>query len=212
MKNKILTAIAVLASLCSYAQTKGTSAVGFGISSQSSKYESRDPLGNVNSKEIKRNDFSLGYGLFIQDNAKLGVDLSYGNNDNSYVANVSGTKSNSYGLGVNYQYYYPLLKKLYAYAGGRVSYDFTKYEDGDANYEDAKSNSYSVGAYGGITWFLSKRFALETSLLSANAMYSKGKRSSNDNSGVNVETSDSSFSLNSTGSLNNMGFKVYVLF
>ncbi|WEK17460.1 MAG: autotransporter domain-containing protein [Candidatus Pedobacter colombiensis] len=213
MKNKILTAIAVMASLCGYAQTKGTSAVGFGINSQTSKYHYKDASGADKTDENKINSYSLGYGFFIKDNAKLGVDLNYGRNENSYEANVSGTKTETYGFGVNYQYYYPLIKKLYAYAGGNVSYSHSSAENGSTNAEDYKGNMYSAGVQGGITWFVSKRFALETSLLSAAATYSKTERTSGSATvAQGYKYSYTNFNLSSTGSLNNLGFKIYLLF
>lgn len=214
MKNKILTAIAVMASLCGYAQTKGTSALGFGISSQTNKYLYRDVSGVDKTDENKFNFYSLGYGFFIKDNVKLGIDLNYGRQESSYEAHVSGNKTESYGLGLNYQYYFPLIKKLYAYAGGNVGYSYSSTENGNTDNEDYKSNMYSAGVHGGITWFISKRFALETSLLSAAAAYSENKRTpgSTTVSPGYRGTKFTNFNLSSTGSLSNLGFKVYILF
>lgn len=212
MKNKILTAIAVMGSLCGYAQTKGTNAVGFGINSQTNKYQYKDASGADRTNETKFNSYSLGYGFFIKDNAKLGVDLNYGKQENNYEASTSGNKTKTYGFGVNYQYYYPLIKKLYAYAGGNVSYSYSSTEYDSTDSEDYKGNMYSAGVQGGITWFVSKRFALETSLLSAAATYSKVERTSGSAVVQGLKNSATNFNLSSTGSLNNLGFKVYLLF
>lgn len=72
---------------------------------------------------------------------------------------------------------------------------------------------YSAGVHGGITWLVSKRFALETSLLSAAATYSKTEQTP----GSVTESNDSkytttNFNLSSTGALSNLGFKFYLLF
>lgn len=210
MKKQLLTALVVAASLCGYAQTKGTNALGFGITSQTFKTKYQDSSLQNQTEENKYNYYGLSYGLFIKDNTKLGVEFNYGTQDNKYSSNTPGNKSKTYGVGANYQYYYPLVQRLYAYAGGRVFYSNTKTEDRRGNYDDIKTNDYSVGVNGGVTWFVSKRFALETSLLSANASYSKTKRSISGTS--YYENTANSFNLSSTGSLTNLGFKVYILF
>lgn len=211
MKKHLLTAVAVMAALCGYAQTKGTSALGFGISTQTNKYESTGS--GATKSENKVNNYSLSYGYFIKDNAKLGFELSYGDQNNDYVANVSGSKSKRYGVSVNYQYYYPLIKKLYAYAGGAVGYGYSKDEGGSNNYEDNKTNVYSAGVQGGLTWFVSKRFALETNLLSASATYAKSERTGTTNvNSSGYKNTYSNFNLSSTGAISNLGFKVYILF
>ena len=213
MKKKLLTAVAVLASLCGYAQTKGTNALGFGINSQTSKSEVRSETGATEIEKTKANNFTLSYGLFIKDNTKLGLDVSYGNQDYRYVQGLSGSKSKSYGAGLNYQQYYPLVKKLYAFAGGSLGYGYTKTDNADPNYEDRKTDQYSVGVNGGLTWFFSKRFAIESSLLSANAFYTVDKQNGNNSGGQSrYENSYTNFNLSTSGAFNNLGFKIYLLF
>jgi hypothetical protein len=213
MKKKLLTAVAVLASLCGYAQTKGTNALGFGINSQTSKSEVRSETGATEINKSNSNNFTLSYGLFIKDNTKLGLDVSYGNQDYEYIANVSGSKGKSYGAGINYQQYYPLVKKLYAFAGGSVGYGYTKTDYQDPNYEDRRSDRYSVGVDGGLTWFFSKRFAIESSLLSASAFYTVDKQKANNPGGqTSYENRYTNFNLSSSGAFNNLGFKIYLLF
>lgn len=63
------------------------------------------------------------------------------------------------------------------------------------------------GASGGVAIFLSKYLALEAHLLSASALYSKGKDFGND-----TETTQQGFHLNSSGALNNFGFQIHFLF
>ncbi|WP_316811611.1 outer membrane beta-barrel protein [Pedobacter heparinus] len=208
MKKQILTAIAVMASLCGYAQTKGTSALGFGVNVSTNKSESNSLTGV--DQENKTRNFSLGYGFFVKDNAKLGIELNYGNTDNSY-AGGSQTESKSYGANVTYQQYYPLIKTLYAYAGGRAGYGQTKQESFDEpTSNNVKGSQYTAGVYGGITWFISKRFAFETSLLSANASYSTYEQKISN--AVVYENKQTNFNLSSDGFINNLGFKIYLLF
>lgn len=213
MKKKLLTAIAVLASLCGYAQTKGTNALGFGISSQTSKYDGKTETGATVINESKVNNFTLSYGLFVRDNTKLGLDVSYGNQEYYYVANVSGSKGKSYGANINYQQYYPLVKKLYAFAGGSLGYGYTKTDNGSLYSEDRRSDQYSAGVNGGVAWFFSKRFAIESSLLSASAAYSIDKQRGNNSDGQSsYKNKNTYFNLSSGGAFNNLGFKIYLLF
>ena len=78
-------------------------------------------------------------------------------------------------------------------------------------FNDQIGHQYSVGAYGGVTWFLSKRFAFETSLLSADMIYATTEREEGSGSnGVKYKTTN--FNLSSQGFINNLGFKIYLLF
>ena len=214
MKKQILTAIAVLGCLYGYAQTKGTSALGFGISSQTNKYKFNDsssPSG-VGTGESKFNSYSLGYGLFVKDNVKIGVDLNYGTQDNNYLEGVSGSKSKNYGGNVSYQYYFPLVKTLYAYAGGQVGYGYGKSDSADHTTADRISNNYSAGVYGGLTWFVSRHFALETSLLGAGASYLVDKEKGGSSNSVAGDYKQTTFNLRTNGTINTLGFKIYLLF
>ena len=106
---------------------------------------------------------------------------------------------------------YPIVKSLYAYAGGRGSFLTTKTNDSGTNpANDVKGNGVSVGGYGGVTWFVSKRFAFETTLLSADASYSKTKSTQAGNNNFVSEATE--FSLNSEGFIKDLGFKIYLLF
>ncbi len=208
MKNKILTAIAVMASLCGYAQTKGTNALSLGVDVRTEKLEQQTPDNEYN-QESKTNNYQLGYSFFIKDNAKLGINLLYNRYESK--AGEFSTKQDGYGGDVNYQHYYPIVKKLFVYAGGRAGYLYTETEYLNGNSQSLTGHHYKLGAYGGVTWFFSKRFALETSLLSANIDYATTKRKSNqDGYGVNVRSTN--FNLSSQGFLNNLGFKIYLLF
>lgn len=203
MKSKLL----IMGVLCAIAfttnaQTKGTSTLGFGVNLSSTK-----PSENV---EVQNKNFSIGYGHFIKDNVKIGFDLNYGNND--YNSNGFNQKNNSYGGKLNYQKYYPLVKTLYAYAGGRAGYlNSTLKNDQNGSMDESTTNNFNVGAFGGLTWFLSKRFALETSLLSADLSY-QNTNQTNRTSGSNFKGENTSFNLNTQGFINNLGFKIYILF
>lgn len=214
MKNKILTAVAVMASLCGYAQTKGTSALSLGVGVNTNKYEYNnynDGSGVISTRETKSDTFSLGYGLFIKDNAKLGVELQYFTSKDQSDA-VVDSRLKGYGANISYQQYYPIVKKLYAYAGGVAAYNHSKGESTSSNISDRIANQYGLGAYGGVTWFFSQRFALETKLLSANFNYYTSEQKLVPGYVGGNEVKSTTFSLSTNGLINDLGFKIYLLF
>lgn len=212
MKKPLLfTAMAVLClSVSGFAQTKGTNALSFGVNVTTDKTTSN----LSNESKTKNSAFSLGYGYFIKDNSKIGMELSYGVN-NYYDNNISTQEYKSYGGNLSYQRYFPIVKTLFAYAGGKAAYTYGKqdqtYSQGTSN-QEYTSNLYSIGAYGGITWFLSKRFALETNLLAADIIYNETKQDNNNPGSNNYSNKRTTFNFTSQGFINNLGFKIYVLF
>lgn len=209
-KQLLLAAMAVGLSLSAFSQTKGTNALSFGITTATNK-----ATGNNYENKAQTNAFSLGYGYFFKDNRKIGLDLTYGTDKYNFNASQEQQQKN-YGGNLSYQHYFPLIKTLYAYAGGKAGYTYSKSESRVQNaYPETTrftGNKYAIGAYGGITWFVSKRFALETSLLAADIVYNKTQQTEvNPNSIVN-KTENTSFNLSSQGFINNLGFKIYILF
>jgi len=208
MKSKLL----IMGALCAVAftanaQTKGTNTLGFGVNVNTEKSK-----GNNGEQELKTNSYSIGYGHFIRDNTKIGFDLNYSKSDNENTYFNDNGEARNYGGNLTYQKYFPLVKTLYAYAGGRVGYNYGKQENtGPSQVTVYTTNTYNVGAFGGITWFLSKRFAFETSLLSANASYTELKQKEN-STGTTFDYKRTSFNLSSDGFINNLGFKIYILF
>jgi hypothetical protein len=211
MKKQFLTVAAVFLSVYSYAQTKGTSAINLGVSSTTSEYKNVSP-NSFQSYKNKGSDFNLGYGLFVTDNNKVGIELLYSKSKTEFAGSGDFRKDKGFGVGLNFQHYFPLLKTFYAYAGAYGQYMQT---DGEEHYQGAPGREIdgfrsSLTAVGGLTWFISKRWALETNLISAGAAYSKTKdNQSGDNEYSNKQTS---FSLSSDGLINNLGFRVYLMF
>jgi len=208
MKLKLfLAALAVGTSLCGYSQTKGTNALGFGVSTNTQKVNNPDGT----EAKTKANNFAISYGNFIKDNVKIGLDLNY---SKAHTTNATfiDQKVKGYGGNLNYQQYFPIFKTLYAFAGGAGGYNYAKQSYSPvAQYSETIYNNYSLRAYGGVTWFFSKRFALETSLLSASIDYSKVKQN-NANNGMNFSSESTSFNLSTSGAINDLGFKIYLLF
>jgi len=214
-KQLLLVAMAAGLSLSAFSQTKGTNALNFGVNTYTNKNSNNSYQGNNYENKTQNNTFTLGYGYFFKDNSKFGLDLTYGL-DKYNNTNNSEQQQKSYGGNLNYQHYFPIVKTLFAYAGGRAGYTYTKTKNSNTspNYPQTSTNignQYNIGAYGGITWFISKRFALETSLLSADIRYAKTKQTeSTDQSFYTNESTN--FNLNTQGFINNLGFKIYILF
>lgn len=204
MKHVLLAALLLSGALGAYAQTKGTNSVGLGVETSKNNY---DYVGGA-SGENKNSNFSLRYANFIKDNIKLGLGLSYSTTDNS-----DNNETKTYGGAFLYQKYFPVYKKLYVFVGGEAAYSHIKansfnYVSGGVIEEtQARGNGYSLGAYGGASYFLGKHWELEARLLSASAGYSEFK-----NNHINYETKSSSFSLKTAGAFTNLGFSINFLF
>ncbi|HEX8378522.1 MAG TPA: hypothetical protein VF602_11950, partial [Pedobacter sp.] len=166
MKKFLLTVLVISAGTISInAQTKGTNALGFGVTSQKTEVEWKGNEYNEPSfDKQKQNNYSLTYGRFIKDNTRLGItgSISNGEQENSH----SSYKFKGYGVGMNYQRYYPLLKKFYAFAGGSANFFHTDIKNyGEFSGGSGNSQQYGIGANGGAAYFLSKRFAFEVQLV-----------------------------------------------
>lgn len=183
------------------AQTEGTNTLGVGFNAVSYKHES------VNSvTENKSNSFNLGVGRFIKDNLRLGFSGSY--NHSTFTGSGSAPfEMNGYGGAISVQKYFPLLKKFYAFAGGNSHYMYSKRKNDALNGTEYHENYYFLGANGGASYFLSKHFALEVDVLSGGLSYTRGKES-----GQSGTTTSTNFDVSSSGSLTNLGFRVYFLF
>jgi hypothetical protein len=211
MKKHLLTALAVLLSLHGFSQTKGTSALSLGISSSTNEYYPNKLTSDERSKNTN-SGVRLGYGLFVTDNNKVSIELIYNHYKQDYMG-LSSDKINGYGAAVNYQRYFPLIKTFYAYAGGGAQYLRSKSNaDPDSlNSRLNESNTYSIGASGGLAWFISKRWAIETTLLSAGALYGDSENTNTSNN-FKQTSKTTTFNLSSDGIFNNLGFKVFLMF
>jgi hypothetical protein len=212
MKKQFLTAAAVLMSVYCHSQTKGTSALSLGISSSTQEYKTGTP-DNSSIVKYKGSGLRLGYGLFVTDNNKVGIELLYNKSSNENQLPNQSRKEKGFGVGANFQHYFPIIKTLYAYAGASGQYMRTKGDENERSPFGRNSDGYTafVGATGGLSWFISKRWALETNLISAGGSYRKNKLYQTvDN--YSYMSKDSGFSLSTDGSINNLGFRVYLMF
>lgn len=210
IKKLLLVAFLATGSLFVRAQSKGTNTLGLGLNFQTQKAEQTSQgIQYVNEQETK--GMSLGYGHFTKDNVKVGIEFFYGTNAyRSFGGDELNTKD--YGGNLNYQRYYPIFKKFYAFGGGRVAYNYSKGGNTSSSQNTGLvSNVYSVGVNGGLSWFFSKRLALESDLLTANIGFTRSRQTGTDVNGAYKNTS-TGFNLNTTGAVNGLGFKIYFLF
>lgn len=212
MKKQLLTAAAVLMSIYSYGQTKGTSTLGLGLSSTTNEYKN-DSFGTDPTFKNTSSQFRIGYGLFISDNNKVGIELLYNKSKTTYSPIENYSRDKGYGVGLNYQHYFPIIKTFYAYAGASGEYSQTKgnMNSVDGPVRETKSYLGSLAATGGLTWFISKRWALETNLISIGAYYNKNE-DLQDSNGQIFNSKSQGLSISTAQSLNNLGFKVYLMF
>lgn len=203
MKRFLLAAVIFTAAyFTANAQTKGTNTLGVGFNATTQKNET-----NSFKSESKTNSFTLGYGRFIKDNVRLGISGSYNHSTSTSSNNTTSYDNDGYGGTVSLQKYFPLLKKFYAFAGGNTSYMYTKQGSDVPNSSNYEVDTYFLGAYGGVTYFLSKHFALEADLLSGGLNYSRVRNSSE--FGTSTSTG---LNLSTSGNLTNLGFRIYFLF
>lgn len=203
MKRHLLTAMAVMLSVCGYSQTKGTIALSLGLGLGSHKVESSSYISDYSTTNV-----SLGYGYFFKDNNKIELSVSYGGLRSD---NANRTENDNIRGFLGYQHLYPLFDKLYAFAGGFAGYGVynqTEFTDSQESHKH-KTHELSAGANGGVSWFFSKRFALETTLLQASMNHTNSKQVNSIEGGKNTNTN---FNLSTQGSLTNLNFKIYLLF
>ena len=206
MKKLLLIAMLATASYIVQAQTKGTNAMGLGLNFNTARIETAS-----SKSESKHAGFNIGYGYFLKENEKIGMNVFYSMYNSGSIIGAgepdpNGWKTNSFGGAFTYQKFYALIKKFYAHAGPRAGYN---YSQGTISSNDQRINTYSVGVNGGVSWFFSKRFALEADLLAADLSYSKSKESS---ANSDFKYTSTGLQLNSTGAFNGLGFKINFLF
>ena len=218
MKLKILTLIAILFSINGYAQRKGTNAISLGVSIGNGHFEGAA----VNTEELKSKSYSLGFGVFVSDHDKIGMELLHSNSRDEFKSpgESGGSEADidSYGGNLSYQHFYLLSKGLYVYAGvnggfTHSKYVYTRHFELPIITESVVRKNYSAGAFGGVTWFVSKIFAFEVNIISLNSNYGTSSKIEKSSTGYVSKTGNSStFNLTTQGLIDNLGFKIFILF
>jgi hypothetical protein len=193
MKKILLVALLGLFTTAAIAQTKGQSTVGPGFST----YKYSD---SGNGYKQTSTNISLNYGLFVKDNARLGVDLGFNKFDYSYNApyKESTTTTN---LGLNYKKFYPIVDKFYWTLSEAASYGWGDKEvNNNGTITSGKVETMNANVVAGLSYFLSKRFMIEADGVGLYLSSSKTKSTTN-------VVKNSSFSYN-----NYLNLKVNFIF
>lgn len=191
--------------LSAQSQTKGTNAIGLGIGTITTKQESTNSGSTWNSKG-NGTSVNVNYGYFLKDNIRLGLVAAYSNSKSTSQFNGIESKSNTDGWagGISLGRYYPVVRKLYATVNGGPIYNYSKSEQ-------SRINNYALSAWGGLSYFVNKRFLFETTLVSADASYTSQKVNDN-SSGSQGTTKTKSFGASTSGQITNLNFRINFLF
>ncbi|RZK44124.1 MAG: hypothetical protein EOO90_00235 [Pedobacter sp.] len=195
MKNKlfILTILCSI-SFASNAQKKGQNILGFGIN----RHQSNSDADNEQTKNTKT-VFNLNYGYFITDNQRVGMEIGIGNfKDGSMLSN-----SRLFNSTIIYQRYIPIYRTFSAYLNGLIRYELSNNKFNDDL--ESRDQHYVIGVGSGVSWFASKRIALEMNFLGTD-FSRQSTRYFNDE-----KMSSSTLKLKLNGFITDPSFKIYFL-
>jgi hypothetical protein len=208
MKKVLLFAIiALLSSSILKAQiSQGSVLLGGGVNISNTKYEN-DNLPIADKTHDNNTSINPAIGIAIKDNLVFGIALNYGhseNTTNSSPMQIRKIKYNAYGAGVFLRKYLPLGKNFYLFGQGDLNYTNNKQSD---NY--IPSSGFSATQKGwnsslsfspGISYALTKKFHLETSLSNLLALRYEQYRFNTLSNGTQTSQERRSFGFNSNAS------------
>lgn len=157
---------------------KGTWNLGgnfsFGFSQNEFNFQNRDESG-ISENESTRISFFPNIGYALGKNFMVGLGLGYGyfKSENlsirdEMVNSFNTSNSTSYSIFPYARGYFPVGRKLAFYAQGEVRFTDinTRFNDENSNLPANESDrkNYFIGVRPGLTFFVSKNFALETAL------------------------------------------------
>lgn len=156
----------------------------------------------------------MNYSHFIKENRRLNFGISYFNSKNDGQSNSLPyeTKTRGYGASVGYGILFPLLKKFYAEVTPSVNYSYGRNIPQFTNANASIiNNSYATNLTGGVLWMPFKHFGLSANLAALSLAYSKYKTTETSNNQT-TKNSQSSFSFNNQGSLQNQTYSIFYKF
>lgn len=221
---KILLSISLLATSITVAQNnetpkpsieKGTWVVNTNINYYNRESDIEIDTEYSNKTKSTHFSFTPNIGYLITNNLEVGIGTGIGFSESESEStrdDVSGdTKSNNYYIRVStyIKGYKPINDKLFLFLKGELSYsnqnqNYSYYNSDIESYNnnDSKSNNYFIGIRPGVTYFMSKRIAMEFSL--GNLGYTKYIHESE-----NAKTTNNSFSINLFDSAYRFGIAYY---
>ncbi|MNY23587.1 hypothetical protein D3C86_1572600 [compost metagenome] len=147
MKKIVLAAIAVLGFTFANAQTEGFSKGDAFISGALN-------VGSTKEGDAKQNNFTIvpSVGYFVSNNIAIGAKLGFGS------TKIGDDKTNDFTVGAFGRYYFTPASQFSVY--GQAGLDFTNSKSGDY-----KENEIGANVGLGLSYFLSKHFAIEATWL-----------------------------------------------
>ncbi|NJB71862.1 hypothetical protein GGR42_002324 [Saonia flava] len=153
---------------------KGTWNVGGNLSFRVSKNDNND-ASQIRENENTSISFFPNVGYAVGKNIITGLGLGYGYSKSEILSanegainNFTSNDSRTFTIAPYIRGYFPLGEKLAFYTQGEVGFSKTKNTSDDENnnmvINERKNNSYFIGIRPGITYFVSKKLALETGI------------------------------------------------
>lgn len=225
MKNLFLILSLIAFTVFAKAQIyKGRQMIGCNFNFSTSKSRSFDSTGTIPMTKVSDRGMNLGlrYGYCISNNVMLGLFASLNTSNSQYEQryyNASRIAYENHGIGLGagaFARYYNMLGKSKFAVFGQLSASYFEasmlrfnLDNNPTVFHTSKTVGISGGLSAGITYFLNKTFAIETSAVSLAIIHSKSASFSdgiknNENSGVSISTT-SIFSLSSI----NIGLNFY---
>jgi len=207
MKQFILLALAISVFTVSKAQiTKGSTMIGGSIGYNYSDNSSSDTL----TSKTKSNGFNFGlnYAKCVKENTFWGVTASFSFSEDKYIypSYNNSTQYRNFSIGVFERKYYPLITNLYLFLQTGLNYSFNN----SNSYNNTKGYRISASAFPGISYKMSKKIYLETSINNFFTVQS----SHTENTIGNITTKQNNFSASfqlPTQSLQNLNIGMTII-
>ncbi|NJM26791.1 MAG: hypothetical protein HC859_16270 [Bacteroidia bacterium] len=156
-KKALLLFMLVIVAAGAMAQTvQWTKVVGGGIS-----YMSRNVSGGIDSEDQKYTDFSFtpSFGLFVADQALVGINVSFSSGKGPDFFGVS-TEYSSFGVGPYFRYYKHTSNENFAFFG-QVSVMFSSGSSTDYLDNEIKYSAVEAAVSPGFTYFVNEHWGAE---------------------------------------------------
>ncbi|MBO9199203.1 MULTISPECIES: autotransporter outer membrane beta-barrel domain-containing protein [Niastella] len=120
----------------------------------------------------KSNSFHISpaIGLVVKDNLVVGISLTYGHGKIKNNGSELENKFNDYGAGIFVRKYIPIVNRLYIFGEASANYENIKSESTSAFGQNSRTKVVTKSSIGslevipGISFAVTKKFLLETSL------------------------------------------------
>ena len=182
---------------------KGSWTIGgnLGFSANNSEF-SRELEDDI---ERKNHTYSLlpKIGYTISENLIIGLGLGYSFSKDDI--NDDNSKTNSYNFTPYIRKHYGIGQNLSLFIQGEGNYEIAKQKNTNSNYENT-SKSLFIGFRPGLNYFISKKVALETTIVSFGYKHRTSEVTGSDNS----KTDTNSFNFNIDSANLNFGVIVFL--